>query len=65
MKTARNSLLPVWMTIIGLALASCSNPQPEAITLLKTAEKLADTHHDSALPGISNFIWYRGTLYYY
>jgi len=46
MKAARNSHLPVWMIIIGLALASCSNPQPEAVTLLKAAEQLADSCPD-------------------
>ena len=57
MKAAHNLHLPVWFTIIGLALASCSNPQPEAITLLKAAEQLADTRPDSAMQLIDSIFY--------
>lgn len=57
MKATRNSHLPVWIIIIGLALASCSNPQPEAVTLLKAAEQLADSCPDSALQLIDSIFY--------
>jgi len=57
MKAAPNSHLPVWIIIIGLALASCSNPQPEAVTLLKAAEQLADSCPDSALQLIDSIFY--------
>lgn len=57
MKPAHNPHLPVWFTIMGLALFSCNNPQPEAYTLLEAAEQLADSRPDSALQLIDSIIY--------
>ncbi len=59
MKPAHNLHLSVWFTIMimGLALASCSNPQPEAVTLLNAAEKLADSRPDSAVQLIDSIFY--------
>ncbi len=57
MKPVRNPRYPMWVIIIELALASCSNAQPEAVTLLKAAEQLADSRPDSAVQLIDSIFY--------